>query len=91
MGVITALNGVLSAANIWAAVLAIVVYTFSLVIYRLYFSPLAGFPGPKLTAATEWYEIYYNVAKGGKFFRKIPEWHEKYGAHWNDKPSPNIH
>ncbi|PQE18724.1 cytochrome P450 protein [Rutstroemia sp. NJR-2017a BBW] len=79
MGVIAALNGVLSAANIWTAILAIVGYSVSLVIYRLYFSPLAGFPGPKLTAATEWYEIYYNVVKGGKFFRKIPEWHEKYG------------
>jgi hypothetical protein len=50
------------------------------VIYRIYFHPLSRFPGPKLTAATRWYEFYYQVVRGGRFFEKIEEMHEKYGA-----------
>ncbi|APA06217.1 hypothetical protein sscle_01g009870 [Sclerotinia sclerotiorum 1980 UF-70] len=79
MGVVTTISGLLSQIDLLTFVCAIAAYTFSLVVYRLYFSPLAGFPGPKLTAATEWYVIYFQVVKGGQFWRKIPEWHEKYG------------
>ncbi|KAJ8070739.1 hypothetical protein OCU04_001109 [Sclerotinia nivalis] len=79
MGVLTTMSVFLSKIDLLMCVCAIAAYTISLVVYRLYFSPLSGFPGPKLTAATEWYVIYFQAVKGGQFFRKIPEWHEKYG------------
>ncbi|KAF2967401.1 hypothetical protein GQX73_g6156 [Xylaria multiplex] len=55
------------------------VYIFGLVTYRLLFSPLAKFPGPKLAAATSWYETYYDVVKKGKFLFEVERMHEKYG------------
>lgn len=58
-------------------------YSFYVVIWRLYFSPIAHFPGPKLAAATFLYEIYYELWKGGKYVFKKAELHEKYG-----KPPP---
>lgn len=48
-------------------------------IYQLYFSPLAKFPGPKMAAATLWYEIYYDVFRWGRYYLKICEMHERYG------------
>ncbi|KAF8455962.1 cytochrome P450 [Terfezia claveryi] len=54
-------------------------YPICLVIYRLYFHPLARFPGPKLAAATSWHEFYWNFVKDGQATHKRKEWHEKYG------------
>ena len=48
-------------------------------IYSVYLGPLASFPGPKLAAATRWYECYYDVILGGQYTFKIKELHQKYG------------
>lgn len=48
-------------------------------IYRLYWSPIARFPGPKLAALTRLYELYYDIVKGGQYTFKIGELHAKYG------------
>ncbi|KAI9714885.1 MAG: hypothetical protein M1820_000174 [Bogoriella megaspora] len=56
-----------------------IVYLFALAIYRLYFSPIAKFPGPKLAAVSKWYELYYQVPCRGMFSAKISELHDKYG------------
>jgi hypothetical protein len=57
-----------------------IVYLANLVVYRLYFSPLAQFPGPKLAGLTKWYEFYYDVILQGKFTFQIQKLHKKYGA-----------
>lgn len=55
-------------------------YLAGIIVYRLYFSPLAKFPGPKLAAATLLYEFYYDVICRGQYTFKIKELHEKYGS-----------
>ena len=54
-------------------------YIIGTIIQRLYLSPVAKFPGPKLAAATFWYEFYFDVIKKGRYTWRIQEMHEKYG------------
>jgi cytochrome P450 len=55
------------------------VYIISLLYHRLYLSPISKFPGPKLAAATFWYEFYYDIILGGRYMWKIKSLHEQYG------------
>ncbi|KAL1990476.1 hypothetical protein VTN49DRAFT_6315 [Thermomyces lanuginosus] len=57
----------------------VVGYVILLAIYRLYFHPLAKFPGPKLAAITHLYEFYFNIIKDGMFIWEIQRMHEQYG------------
>ena len=59
----------------------------TIAIYRLFFHPLAPFPGPKLAAVTVLYEAYYDVWKGGKYIFKLNELHRKYGKIPKSLPS----
>jgi len=56
----------------------LVVYSFVLVVYRLWFSPLAGFPGPKLLAVTTWYETLVDLFSHD-FPERLHKMHKKYG------------
>ncbi|RYP84871.1 hypothetical protein DL769_001065 [Monosporascus sp. CRB-8-3] len=59
---------------IWLALL----YLLLLGVYRLYLTPSAKFPGPKLAALTFWYEFYYDVWQEGQYTWKIRDLHRKY-------------
>jgi hypothetical protein len=66
----------------WAAVGLILCFPFhmaALCIYRLFLHPLAKYPGPKLAALSNWYELYYDVVQQGKFTFHIQELHKIYG------------
>ncbi|KAK3942087.1 cytochrome P450 [Diplogelasinospora grovesii] len=64
-----------------AVVVLILLLLLTIAIYRLYLSPLAKFPGPKLAALTGLYEGYYDCIHegGGRYYRQINEMHEDYG------------
>jgi hypothetical protein len=54
-------------------------YFLLLAIYRLWLSPIAHFPGPKLAALTLWYEFYYDTILHGQFTFEIARMHRRYG------------
>lgn len=53
-------------------------YSAFLLIYRLYFSPLAHFPGSKLVAVTPWYETLVDITRNN-FHVILLEMHAKHG------------
>ncbi|KAL8646974.1 MAG: hypothetical protein Q9210_005828 [Variospora velana] len=79
------LSALVPAAHVLVAfttlVTLLIVYGTGLVVYRLYFSPLARFPGPKLAACSHWYEAYFDLIShgGGIFPFHIKELHDRYG------------
>ncbi|PBP20005.1 hypothetical protein BUE80_DR009151 [Diplocarpon rosae] len=48
-------------------------------IHRLYLSPIASFPGPKLAALSLWYEFYDEVIFGGQYTFETARMHATYG------------
>ena len=56
-----------------------ILYLTAGAIYRLYFHPLARFPGPKLAALTGWYEFYHDIVHRGRFLWKLSELQDRYG------------
>lgn len=54
-------------------------YASALVVWRLYFHPLKHIPGPRLAAATFWYEYYHDVYLDGRYIKEYPRLHAEYG------------
>lgn len=75
-----ALEDIISLSAVTLTATSLLLYIVIGAVYRLYLSPIAKFPGPKLAALTLWYEFYYDVVKRGRYTWKIREMHEKYGA-----------
>jgi hypothetical protein len=63
-----------------ASAVLLVIYNIGLVIYRLYFHPLAKFPGPKLVAASTWYETFVDLFRHD-FPERLAKIHEQYGEY----------
>jgi hypothetical protein len=58
----------------------VAIYLLGLAIYRLYLTPSAKFPGPRLAVLSYWYEFYYDVwPHEGQYTWKIRDLHERYG------------
>jgi hypothetical protein len=55
------------------------IYLAVLALYRLYWSPIAHSPGPRLGALTGWYETFSDVVHGGQFTFQIEKIHQQYG------------
>jgi hypothetical protein len=73
------LSQVTPQAAVATSLLAWAVYGVGLVFYRLYFHPLARFPGPRLAAATGWYEFYFQYWLNGQYIFETERMVKKYG------------
>lgn len=62
-----------------SAIPLLLTYAATLYLYRVFLHPLARYPGPKLAAASNWYEFYYDVIQQGAFTEHIRELHKQYG------------
>ncbi|GAQ43860.1 cytochrome P450 [Aspergillus niger] len=60
--------------------IGILIYACSVITIRLYFHPLSKFPGPRIAAATSWYEFYKDVILSGQYSKSFPSLHAKYGS-----------
>ncbi|KAH7026136.1 cytochrome P450 [Microdochium trichocladiopsis] len=56
-------------------------YVLGLSFYRLYLSPLAGIPGPKIAALTSLYNAYHDLFAngGGHYIWVVEDMHRRYG------------
>lgn len=64
-------------ANIISLGIKTIFYPISIIIYNVYFHPLAKYPGPKLMAATR--VPYMRMIISGRFAQRTKALHEKYG------------
>jgi cytochrome P450 len=86
MGILTTLPlhrlpATLSTVTLFSAIRNVAVlgavYLFSLIIYRLYFHPLAKYPGPFLSKFTDWV-VAWQAWRGNRYL-ELYKAHEKYG------------
>lgn len=70
-----------SSLTLIVLLVVVVVYLVSLAIYRLYLHPLSRFPGPKLAALTNYWELYQDFFReeSGYLFIELDNLHNKYG------------
>lgn len=80
VAILAAAYAKLPASPLTIAAVAAIVYFLGRAVYRLFFHPLAKFPGPRLAAVTTFYEGYYEIICNGQYGRKISQLHDKYGT-----------
>lgn len=57
--------------------------TVAQAIKRLYFHPLARYPGPLLAATTVWYKTYYDIVMDGGWAEHLEHLHSVYGEQFS--------
>lgn len=57
----------------------VVLWLIYIAFTRLYTSPLAKFPGPRLAALTTWYQFYFDVIQDGRLPWHLAHLHQIYG------------
>ncbi|EKM58550.1 uncharacterized protein PHACADRAFT_193681 [Phanerochaete carnosa HHB-10118-sp] len=62
----------------WATAL-VCLYSLLKAVYNVYFHPLSRFPGPKLAAASLWWQAYLDLWENGSLSLKLVELHATYG------------
>ena len=77
MAILSSIPNITLASLLFFTSAAITAYIFGLVIYRIYFHPLAKYPGPLLAKITDLYSTYHAYKQD----RHLEFWrcHEKYG------------
>jgi len=70
------------------AIIAWVLHTVVKVVSRLFLSPLKSIPGPRLAAASFWYERWFNIV--GRRAQQIDSLHKKYGMFVEMPPRPPV-
>jgi hypothetical protein len=58
---------------------ALTCYAIVTVVRRLYFHPLSRIPGPKLAAATQCYEMYFDLVQKARMPWQLEALHATYG------------
>ncbi|KAF7958363.1 hypothetical protein EAE96_001912 [Botrytis aclada] len=61
-------------------VIAVLFTSLCCAFQRLYFHPLSKIPGPRLAAATSWYEFYYNAIRDGLYSKSFEQMHTDYNS-----------
>ncbi|KAJ2903702.1 Cytochrome p450 [Zalerion maritima] len=79
MSILDIVLGTASSHGYLAVCVALLVYWSQLAVRRLFLSPIAHIPGPKLAAMTQLYESYYDIWLGGQYTLRILEMHKQYG------------
>ncbi|KAJ5673623.1 cytochrome p450 domain-containing protein [Penicillium longicatenatum] len=74
-----------------ALVLMFLTYRFYVVIYRLYFHRLAGYPGPCLAGASTLYRAYHQCWKDGRMLEHATQLHKIYGPVVRIAPNEKLH
>lgn len=57
----------------------VLLYGVSIATYRLFLSPISGFPGPLLARLTFFYQFYYDWFYSGQYYLEVEKMHMKYG------------
>ena len=62
-----------------AAFATVIAYAVYIVVYNVYFHPLAQFPGPPLAGATKYWKAYIECIANRSFCHELVDLHTRYG------------